>query len=177
MSDVPSGIPEAPLRDGAPTGDGWFVVNAADTQWVDGVFGAYTRFDAGAKFEQIGVNIAVLQPGQPACWYHREADQEDFLVLQGEALVLIEGREQRLRAWDFVHCPPGTEHVFLGAGDGPCTLLAIGGRVRPGVVYPVSELALRHGAGVKEETTSPREAYAGIPDDEPRDFDPAWLPG
>jgi uncharacterized cupin superfamily protein len=155
----------------------WFIVNAADAQWVDGVFGAYTRFDAAERFEQIGVNIAVLQPGQPACWYHREADQEDFLVLQGEALLLIDEQEQRLRAWDFVHCPPGTNHVFLGAGDAPCTLLAIGGRMHPGAVYPRSELALRHQAGVQEETDSSREAYAGIPDDQPVAFDPTWLPG
>jgi uncharacterized cupin superfamily protein len=174
---VPEGIPEAELRDGAPAGAGWFVVNAADAQWVDGVFGAYTRFDAGARFEQIGVNIAVLQPGQPACWYHGEVDQENFLVLQGEVLLLIEEQERRLRAWDFVHCPPGARHVFVGAGDGPCTLLAIGGRGGDGVVYPASELALRHRAGVPEETDSAREAYAGVPEDERVAFDPAWLPG
>ena len=174
---VPEGIPEAELRDGAPAGAGWFVVNAADAQWVDGVFGAYTRFDAGARFEQIGVNIAVLQPGQPACWYHGEADQENFLVLQGEVLLLIEEQERRLRAWDFVHCPPGARHVFVGAGDGPGTLLAIGGRGGGGVVYPASELALRHQAGVREQTDSPEEAYAGVPADERVAFDPAWLPG
>jgi uncharacterized cupin superfamily protein len=169
-------IDEAPLEDGSAAGPGWFVLNLADTQWVDGVFGAYTRLDAGHRFEQIGVNVGVLQPHQPACWYHREADQEGFLVLQGEAVLLIEGQERRLRAWDYVHCPAWTEHVLIGAGDGPCTVLALGGRLGSGVVYPVSELALRHAAGVSRETGSPLDAYAGTPLDEPVPFDPGWLP-
>jgi uncharacterized cupin superfamily protein len=169
-------IEEAPLEDGSAAGPGWFVLNLADAQWVDGVFGAYTRLDAGHRFEQIGVNVAVLQPDQPACWYHREADQEGFLVLQGEAVLLIEGEARRLRAWDYVHCPPWTEHVLIGAGDGPCTLLALGGRASSGVVYPASELALAHGAGVERETDSPLEAYAGTPPDERVTFDPDWLP-
>ena len=174
---VPHGIPEAPLRDGAPVADGWFVVNLADARWMTGVFGAYTVLDGDVRFERIGVNVGVLEPGQPACWYHREGEQEDFLVLKGEALLLVEGEERALRAWDFVHCPPWTEHVFLGAGAEPCTLLAVGGRSQGGVVYPVSELALRHEAGVREQTTVADDAYADVPADRPGTFDPRWLPG
>src|SRR4051794_4022529 len=129
------------------------------------------------RFPQLGIAVAVLAPGKPSGLYHSESDQEDFLVLSGECLLLVEGEERRLGAWDFVHCPPGTEHVFIGAGDAPCTLLALGGRTRDGVVYPRAELALRHKAGVPTETSSPRGAHARIPDDEPVAFDPAWLPG
>jgi uncharacterized cupin superfamily protein len=175
---APRGIPEAPVRDGQPAGEGWFVVNVADARWLTGAFGAYARFDGDdVRFEQVGVNVGVLEPGQPACWYHREADQEGFLVLKGEALLLVEGEERRLGAWDYVHCPPWTEHVFVGAGEQPCTILALGARSRGGVVYPVSEPALRHHAGVSEQTTSPKDAYAAVPDDEPATFDPEWLPG
>ena len=176
--DAPRGVPEAPLRDGVPQGEGWFVVNVADARWQGGAFGAYTAFqgDPPFDFEAVGVNIGVLEPGQPACFYHREGDQEDFLVLQGEALLLVEGEERRLRAWDFVHCPPWTEHVFVGVGTEPCALLALGTRSGGGVVYPVSELARRHHAGVAEETTRPAEAYADVPPDVPVAFDPAWLP-
>lgn len=173
---APSRPPEAPVIDGRPQGPGWFVVNAADAPWVSGRFGSYTGFEGDARFERIGLNIGVLEPGQPACWYHEEDEQEDFLVLRGEALLLVEGEERPLRAWDFVHCPPWTAHVFVGAGDEPCTLLALGGRSGGGVLYPVSELALRHGAGVEEATTSPREAYADVPPDTPVAFDPRWLP-
>jgi uncharacterized cupin superfamily protein len=175
---APRGVAEAPLRDGVPQSDGWFVVNVADTPWKTGFFGAVATFEGDTKrFGRIGINIGVLAPGQPACWYHREDDQEDFLVLKGEALLLIEGRERLLRAWDFVHCPPWTEHVFIGAGAGPSTILALGGRTDSGLVYPVAEVALRHRAGVEVQTTTPKEAYADIPPDRPVAFDPTWLPG
>jgi uncharacterized cupin superfamily protein len=167
----------AGMVDAGRRGPGPFVVNAADAAWKGGVFGTFTPFEPeGEGFPMLGFNLAVLQPGQPACFYHREGDQEDFLVLRGEALLLVEGEERRLRAWDFFHCPPWTDHVLIGAGDGPCTLLAVGTRTRGGVVYPASGLARRHGAGAAEETTSPAEAYAGTPDDEPVAFDPGWLP-
>jgi uncharacterized cupin superfamily protein len=175
--ETPRGVAEAALQDGAPAGEGWFVVNLADAPWETGHFGAYTLLEGATRWPQIGVNVGVMEPGQPACFYHREADQEDFLVLKGEALLLVEGEERRLRQWDFFHCPAWTDHVFVGAGDGPCAVLAIGARAERAVVYPVAEVALRHGAAVERETTLPPEAYAGIPDDEPTAFDPAWLPG
>jgi uncharacterized cupin superfamily protein len=160
--------------------DGWFVVDVRDSAWVDhDVFGAACIFegDDTPPFPQLGFTLAVLQPGQPSGLYHRETNQEDFLVLAGECLLLVEGEERPLRAWDFVHCPPGTEHVFVGAGDGPCVIFMTGARTTPGpgreqpagtIVYPRSELALRHGAGVETETTSPEEAYAPFP---------KWRPG
>jgi uncharacterized cupin superfamily protein len=108
--------------------------------------------------------------------YHGEDEQEDFLVLSGECLLLIEGRELRLGAWDFVHCPAWTEHVFVGAGDGPCAILAVGTRSGGDTIYPLSELARRHGAGVAEETRDPGQAYADIRDDVPAGFREQWLP-
>jgi len=117
----------------------------------------------------------VLKPGQPNCMYHGEDAQEDFLVLSGECLLPVEGAERRLRAWDFVHWPPWTEHVFVGAGTGPCVVLMVGERrLGSGIRYPVSELARRHGAGVERETDSPKEAYArfaGVRDGPCRDGD------
>jgi uncharacterized cupin superfamily protein len=96
--------------------------------------------------------------------YHWEADQEDFLVLAGEALLIIEGEERPLRQWDFVHCPPGANHTVVGAGDGACLVLAVGARDRSTGpdwgAYTVDAAALRHNAGVAEETTQPDEAYA-----------------
>jgi uncharacterized cupin superfamily protein len=161
-----------------PKGQGWFVLSAKDAVWKDGDFGAYTRFEGPeSRFPMIGVNIGVLQPGQPACMYHGENEQEDFLVLSGECLLLIEGEERPLKAWDFVHCPPWAEHVFVGAGDGPCAILALGTRLSPEVVYPASELAQRHRAGVGRTTRDPKEAYAGSADDVDVPFRDGWLPG
>jgi uncharacterized cupin superfamily protein len=140
-------------------------VNVAESAWVTSeYFGDACIFEGdAAPFPQLGFTLAVLRPGRPSGLYHREANQEDFLVLSGECVLLVEGEERRLRAWDFVHCPAGTEHVFVGAGDGPCLLFATGARSGwpdKGIVYPRSEIALRHGAGVDHETTSPAEAYA-----------------
>ncbi len=175
-------VPEAPMEDG-PTGrkaagEGWFIVNARDTEWVESEkFGYGALFDNdAARFPHYGINIQVLMPGQPNCYYHAEEGQEDFLVLSGECLVLIEGEERRLKAWDFLHCPPFTEHVFVGAGDGPCVFLGVGARnAGEGLVYPVSELALRHGAGVKEEATSGKVAYADAPENSFRPYPGGFL--
>jgi uncharacterized cupin superfamily protein len=152
-----------------PVSDGWFVVNVAETAWYrSDVFGANCPFEAArndaARFGEYGINIHVVWPGQPNCMYHREAAQEDFLVLAGECLLLIEGEERHLQAWDFVHFPKWTEHVIVGAGSGPCAILMVGSRSDERVTYPVSELAPRHDAGVDQETDRSPEAYARFPD-------------
>jgi uncharacterized cupin superfamily protein len=149
-----------------PGGEGWFVVNVGEAQWrASDYFGADCFFEGpNVEFGDLGVNICLLRPGQPNCLYHRESLQEDFLVLSGECLLLVDGQERPLKAWDFFHCPPGVDHVFVGAGNGPCAVLMVGAR-REGleIVYPVSELAQRHGAGVEVETGVSDEAYARYP--------------
>jgi uncharacterized cupin superfamily protein len=161
----------------APVSDGWFVVNVRDAAWLaNDAFGARCVFEGdkpvlrtrpelpGHKFPDLGFTLQVIQPRQASGMYHAETNQEDFLVLAGECLLLVEGEERPLRAWDFVHCPPGTQHVFVGAGDAPCVILMTGARTREkAIVYPSSELARRHGAGVEAETSSPAEAYAEFP--------------
>ena len=167
-------VPEAPLEDNgsglAPAGEGWFVVNVRDAQWVTSEegekqpTGSECVFESRkAPFQQYGIKLHVLPPGQANGLYHRESEQEDFLVLTGECLLLVEGEERRLRAWDFVHCPPRTEHIFVGAGDEPCVILMAGARSEDWrVLYPVSELAARYGASAKEETPDPDQAYDGF---------------
>jgi len=163
----------------APATEGWFVVNVRDASWVtNDVLGDCCIFEGGeVEFPQLGYTIGVLEPGQSGGRYHGESNQEDFLVLRGECLLLIEGEERRLQAWDFVHCPPWTEHAFVGAGDGPCVIFMTGARTREkAIVYPRSELALKHGAGVETETTKPAEAYAPFPKWQPGKPDFTGLP-
>jgi quercetin dioxygenase-like cupin family protein len=153
--------------------DGWFVVNVREAAWVhNDVLGSACIFEGEeAPFPDLGYTIAVLQPGQSGGRYHREANQEDFLVLAGECLLVIEGEERPLKAWDFVHCPPDTEHGFVGAGDGPCVIFMTGARKGwpdKGTVYVRNELAISHGVGVEKETTVSAEAYARFP---------KWQPG
>jgi uncharacterized cupin superfamily protein len=126
------------------------------------------------RFPDLGITLAVLEPGRPSGLYHAESAQEDFLVLAGECVAIIEGEERSLRQWDFLHCPAGTRHTFVGAGDGRCVLFMVGARV-PGktIVYPRSEAALRRGAGVAEETPSPDEAYSAFPHWQPGRSGPA----
>jgi uncharacterized cupin superfamily protein len=161
----------------APATEGWFVVNVRDAAWLTmEPFGARCVFEADMpvvrshpdlethRFSELGFRLAVLAPGRPSTLYHTESNQEDFLVLAGECLLLVEGEERRLRAWDCFHCPRSTGHAFVGAGEEPCVLLMTGGRTgeRSGV-YLDSELARSHGAGADAETTSAAEAYAGYP--------------
>jgi uncharacterized cupin superfamily protein len=164
-----------------PEGEGWFVLNAREARWYHGEGrGAVCVFEGEPRFPQLGINLNVLGPGEPMAMYHWEADQEDFLVLAGEALLIVEGEERPLRRWDFVHCPAGTRHVIVGAGEAPCLVLAVGARDRSTGPdwggYPVDEAALRHGAGVERETTEPEQAYAGFTRREPTGCREGWLP-
>jgi len=178
-------VPEAPLEQTdaglVANGDGWYVLNAKDTRWyhADGR-PALCDLEGEAGFAQLGLNIVVLGPGQAMAMYHWEADQEDFLVVSGEGLLIVEGEERPLRQWDFVHCPPNTNHVIVGAGDGPCVVVAVGARERSVDSpdwggYPVEETALRHGAGVEQATTIPDEAYSHLTRRSPTRYRADWL--
>lgn len=139
-----------------------FVMNLADAPVLEHPrAGAWLKLEPeGVHWPEIGLNVHVLQPGLPNCRYHHEPVQEDFLVLHGECLVILDGEEQRLRQWDFVHCPAGAAHVFVGAGDGPCAVLMVGSRRRDEAHYPVSAVAARWGASVTAATDVSAEAYA-----------------
>jgi uncharacterized cupin superfamily protein len=173
---------EAPLRQTkfglVADVDGWFVLNARESRWRDyGPLGKGCDFEGKRPFRQLGVNLNVLAPGESLGLYHRESRQEGFLVLTGECLLIVEGETRTLRAWDFFHCPGGTAHVLVGAGDAPAVVLAVGARGgRKGLVYEVNATALAHGAGVERETTKYAEAYASFPPPRRVAYGGGWLP-
>ena len=136
---------------------GWYVVNVKDARWVNRpTFGKLCIFEKeGESYPDFGANLFILEPGKPNCRYHRESRQEGFLVLSGRCLLLVNGAEQPLEAWDYVHCPAVVSHVLVGAGDGPCVVLAIGARPAD-LYYPHNETARRHGAQAPEATDDPR---------------------
>jgi uncharacterized cupin superfamily protein len=180
-------VSEAPLESTehglAPAGPGWFVLNARDATWIQrrgrGAYCDFEGFEDKATFPQLGINLQVLGPGEPMAMYHYENDQEDFLVLAGRALLIAEGQERPLGRWDFVHCPAGTSHVIVGAGEVPCVILAIGARDRSTGpdwgAYTVDPAAMRHGAGVEAETTDVDVAYARFPPGRRSRYREHWL--
>jgi uncharacterized cupin superfamily protein len=195
-------VPEAELaRTEAglvPASPGWFIMNAREARWFANPGRGHSvpltgsdEYEVETFFPMLGMAIRVMEPGEPNAAYHWETEQEDFLVLAGEGLLIVEGEERPLRQWDLVHCPPGTNHVIVGAGDGPCIVFAVGAlenhttgsRVDgtlegrdDGGAYTVDEAALRHGAGVEEETNDAAVAYARFPELEPVHYRDGWLP-
>jgi uncharacterized cupin superfamily protein len=154
---------EARLEDGVPQTAGWFVLNAGDAPWMHNDMRSVVKFggEGEAHFDELGIGLYWIQPGRPMSMYHHEAGQEDFLVLRGTCLLIVEGQERELRAWDLFHCPPRTPHTMVATGDEPALVLAVGARTERGsVFYPHDDVAVRHGAGVEVETGSPPEAYA-----------------
>jgi quercetin dioxygenase-like cupin family protein len=151
-------VPEAQLKQThaglIPEGEGWFVLNARDVSWIRSEErGQDTDFEGGQEWTELGFRIQVLSPGQRGV-YHGERGQEDFLVVAGECVLVIEGQERRLKAWDFVHCPPWTRHAFVGAGD----------------------VAAKYDASVLEETSKPDDAYARWGPEERSAYREGWLP-
>jgi uncharacterized cupin superfamily protein len=161
-----------------PQGDGWFVLNARDVSWIQSdERGQDTDFEGQQEWTQLGFRIHVLMPGQRNGMYHGEKGQEDFLVVAGECVLVVEGEERLLGPWDFVHCPPWTRHVFVGAGDGPCVIVMAGSRAGGfEAVYAVNEVAAKHGASVHVETTKSQEAYAQFGPEERTAYRDGWLP-
>jgi len=171
----PTMVPEARLEETeaglVPASTGWFVMNARDARWRDQPGRGHSlpltgadEYEAETFFPMLGMAIRVVNPGEPTDTYHWETEQEDFLVLSGEALLIVEGQERRLKQWDFVHCPPETRHAFVGAGDGLCVLLCASSRQfqkdGPWGSYCADETAARYNAGAPEETQDYELAYA-----------------
>jgi uncharacterized cupin superfamily protein len=143
-----------------------FVVNVTDAPaYRHPSFGSVVVFEPDDQpFPEVGINIRVLQPGESNAAYHSENQQEDFLVLGGRCTLILDGAERELSAWDFVHCPAGARHAFVGAGDGPCWILMIGARGRDEQLdYPVDATAAKHGVSVTTPTRDPDVAYADRP--------------
>ena len=156
----------------------WFVRNLREMAWWDRGPRGFVADLVGDDEAQVGVNFFVLGPGQPMSMYHWDANQEGFLVLSGEALLLVEGEEHSLRRWDYFHCPRNVSHTIVGAGSGPAAILALGARAidENSLGYPYSEVAMKHDASTEEDTTDPSVSVARFPQRQPGEFSEAWLP-
>ena len=184
-------VPEAELKQTeaglVPASRGWFVLNVRDTRWWDKPGQGHSvpltgddEYEAETFFPMLGMAIRIMGPGEPSGTYHWETEQEDFLLLAGEALLIVEGQERPLKQWDFVHCPPETQHVFVGAGDGPCVVLAASSRQfqkdGPWGFYTVDETARRYNASPPEDTQDADVAYGRFPPSRPAHYREGLLP-
>jgi quercetin dioxygenase-like cupin family protein len=141
----------------------WYVRNLRDADWKHApgrgaVAVALDDFEGERTSEQLGFNVFVLEPGDEMSLYHRERDQEAFLVLRGEATLRVGDEERRLRQWDFFHCPPGTPHQLLG---GPCVIVAVAAREHDLVDFPGAE--------------HPDDPYGSVPPRTPTPYREGWL--
>jgi uncharacterized cupin superfamily protein len=152
-----------------PVDDGWYILNLSEIRW-----GKLPRHGMWCGFgspnhesDRIGIGVHILWPGEAPGFYHEESELEGFLVLSGECIAIVEGQERRMGPWDYLHCPPGTRHITVGAGDGPCAILMYGLRSREAsILYPVEPAAAKYGHSVTTETDDPDVAYAGRPPSE-----------
>jgi uncharacterized cupin superfamily protein len=171
-----------------PSSDGWFVLNARDARWSDKPGQGFSlpltgvdAYEAETFFPMLGMSIRVMHAGEPSTTYHWETEQEDFLVLAGDGVLICEGQERPVRQWDFVHCPPGTRHAFAGAGDDPFVLLCVSSRQfqedGPWGFYCSDETAARHNASSPEETQDESVAYARFPPARETRYPGGLLPG
>jgi uncharacterized cupin superfamily protein len=158
----------------------WYVLNARQGEWWERGPRGRCKNLVEDDDAQVGVNLFVLEPGQQMSMYHWENDQEGFLVLLGEPLLIVEDEERTLHPWDYFHCPVPVPHTIVGAGSGPSVILAIGAREHQAGadwgVYPYSEVAMRHDASPEQETAKTEEAYARFPDSYPAEYREGWLP-
>jgi mannose-6-phosphate isomerase-like protein (cupin superfamily) len=153
-------------------GEGWYVLNAQDARWlVSDDRGAYTNFEGSERWPEFGFNINWLPPGAPMAMYHDEPMREGFFVLDGEAILIIEGEERPLKRWDYVHCPRDVSHTIIGAGENGALTLG-----EPGGGFPFDATALKHGAGVEVATGSAKEAYARFAPMKPSAYPDGVLP-
>jgi uncharacterized cupin superfamily protein len=184
-------VPEAKLEQTeaglVPASAGWFVMNARDARWIENPGRGHSlpltgadEYEAETFFPMLGMAIRVIDPGEPSGTYHWETEQEDFLVLSGEAVLIVEGEERKLKQWDFVHCPPGTRHAFAGAGEGPCVLLCAGSRQfqkdGPWGFYCADETAARYNASSPEDTQDGALAYGRFGPSRPTRYPDGLLP-
>jgi uncharacterized cupin superfamily protein len=109
------------------------------------------RLASGTAASKLGISIDIVAPGKCACPYHfHYAQEEAFVILEGEGSMRVAGEMLTLRSGDVVFIPPGPQypHQVINTSAAPLKYLSISTRESPEVVeYPDSGkyLARAHG--------------------------------
>jgi uncharacterized cupin superfamily protein len=96
----------------------------------------------GTAAVKLGAGFDILAPGKRSCPYHfHHAQEEMFVILEGEGTLRVAGEMVPVRAGDVVFIPPGPEypHQFINTSDAPMRYLGISTQERPELCeYPDS---------------------------------------
>jgi len=100
------------------------------------------RLANGTAAHKLGISIDVVAPGMRGCPYHfHYAQEEAFVILEGEGTLRVAGEMLAVRAGDTIFIPPGPDypHQIINTSAAPLKFLSISTRDSPEVVeYPDS---------------------------------------
>ncbi len=102
----------------------------------------FARLALGTAAQKLGISVDTVAPGNRSCPYHfHHAQEELFIVIEGEGTLRIAGEMLPVRASDVVFIPPGPEypHQFINTSSKPLKYLSVSTRESPEVCeYPDS---------------------------------------
>lgn len=93
-----------------------------------------TRLGTGTAATKLGASIDIVAPGKMSCPYHfHHAQEEMFVILEGEGTLRVSGERLPVRAGDVVFIPPGPDypHQLINTSDHPLKYLSISTRESP----------------------------------------------
>lgn len=100
------------------------------------------RLARGTAARKLGASVDTVAPGMRSCPYHfHHAEEEMFVVLEGQGTLRVAGEMLPLRAGDIAFIPPGPEypHQIINTSDAPLKYLSISTRESPEICeYPDS---------------------------------------
>ena len=100
------------------------------------------RLAPGTAAAKLGISVDIVAPGMRSCPYHfHYAQEEAFVILEGEGSLRVAGEMLALKAGDMVFIPPGPAypHQIVNTSAAPLKYLSISTRESPEVVeYPDS---------------------------------------
>lgn len=100
------------------------------------------RLGTGTAATKLGISVDILAPGKRGCPYHfHHAQEEAFVVLEGEGQLRVAGEWLALQAGDVVFIPPGPAypHQIVNSSSAPLKYLSISTKDSPEIVeYPDS---------------------------------------
>lgn len=87
------------------------------------------QFSAGIGARKLGYNLTELPPGKAQCPFHsHRAEEEMFLILDGEGELRFGTHRYRLRRHDVIACPTGgpeVAHQIINTGSTTLRYLAL----------------------------------------------------